>query len=209
MLTTSQIERCWYGPVSGVDEASGATEISLRDWHSVRLEPAPIVRSDSGHGRDASLCHSVIPDWPGISDWRESLRVEIADYITRSEGWDGYNAKRISLSAIRDAMIFVTGLGVGVPPPLDQPCSDGEVSLVWRMGDCFAEVGFPGDGTFYWYGTDGMNEASAESVPVHDGLPAELQTVMRFVVGQPTSILSSLPPRSYDALPVAERYRAE
>lgn len=123
---------------------------------------------------------SVIPDWDVRPRWRDGLMADIAEYVGRAEGWDGFEARPIDPLAISDARQFVSLLPDEVPPPLDQPCADGEVSLIWRFGDSFAEVSFPGDHTFYWYCTNGSEEDACEGIPITAGLPAELSLIMGF-----------------------------
>ena len=125
---------------------------------------------------------SIIRGWSNKPSWREQLEAEISAYTLRGPGWDGYSAKAIDHAAIVDAVTFVRRLPDDLPPPLDQPCSDGEVSLVWRRGEHFAEIGFVGDGTFWWYCTDGEQEDGGEELPVGHGIPAELNRIMGFPV---------------------------
>ena len=105
-----------------------------------------------------------------------------AGYANRPHGWDGFQGKPIEPSAIADATKFVELLPDELPPPIDQPCSDGEVSLVWRFGACFAEISFPGDHTFYWYCTNGSEEDASEGVSINSGIPAALSRIMGFGV---------------------------
>jgi hypothetical protein len=85
----------------------------------------------------------------------------------------------------------------------DQPCSDGEVSLVWREGERFAEIGFAGDGTFYWYATDGERKAGDDDIPVGRGLPLPLQEIMGMRPKEQGKLASSIPPTSYGLMRVS------
>lgn len=133
---------------------------------------------------------SVIQGW-GKSSWREQVAAEISAYALRASGWDGYSAKMIDSSAIADAVAFVRQLSEDLPPPLDQPCSDGEVSLVWRRDKCFAEIGFSGDETFWWYCTDGKRESSGEGMPLEFGIPAELGSIMSFPAEESAQLIGA------------------
>ena len=167
---------------------SGQVHDSSGDCTSVQSGAARDIISlvlNEGHIKSLQvgweLESSVIQNWDsGRPSWRMRLESEIDGYSLRAPGWDGYAAKAIAGKAIRDAITFVRNLSEDLPPPLDQPCSDGEVSLVWRQKQRFAEVGFPGDGTFWWYCTSGDEEGSAEGVPVSEGLPPELRRLMDF-----------------------------
>jgi hypothetical protein len=110
--------------------------------------------------------------------WKVEIAEEIANYVSRAPGWDGYNAQTIRPQAIYDAIEFVSALPDDIERPRDMPCSDGEVSLVWRDGDRYAEVSFPGNRTFYWYATDGRREAGNDDVPIGNGLPEQLQEII-------------------------------
>jgi hypothetical protein len=94
-------------------------------------------------------------------------------------------------------MRFAAVLPLEIAAPIDQPCSDGEVSLVWRLGASFAEVSFPGNRTFYWYCTNGTEEAAGEGVPVEAGIPAALKRIMRFDSDSSAPIETSHAPFSY------------
>ena len=98
--------------------------------------------------------------------WKDKLIQEIDQYSERPPGWDGYNAEPIREQAIVDAQEFVRLLPDDNEPPRDLPCSDGEISLVWRDGNRFAEISFPGNGTFYWYATDGQENGFDDDVAV-------------------------------------------
>jgi hypothetical protein len=110
--------------------------------------------------------------------WKDKLVQEIGQYGSRPSGWDGYNAQPIREQAIVDAQEFVHLLPDDTEPPRDMPCSDGEISLVWRDGNRFAEISFPGNGTFYWYATDAQNHGFEDDVPVTHGFPARLQEIL-------------------------------
>lgn len=138
---------------------------------------------------------SVIPDWMVKPHWRDRLIADISEYAGRTQGWDGYQASPIDPSAIHDAKQFVGTLPDDIPPPLDQPCPDGEVSLVWRFGKSFAEIGFSGDRNFYWYCTNGSDENSGENVSVNTGIPAGLRQIMGFEINH---ALTSQAPAFYN-----------
>jgi len=140
-------------------------------------------------GRSASGLSegSVIQGW-GKSSWREQLVAEISAYSLHEPGWDGYSARAIDHAAIVDAITFVRQLPDDLPSPLDQPCSDGEVSLVWRQGERFAEIGFGGGGTFWWYSTDGEREDGGEDLLVGQGIPTELGRIMGFLTEESAPI---------------------
>ena len=140
---------------------------------------------------------SAIPDWLAPRDWRDDLAAEISAYELKVEGWDGHSAVPIHPVAILDATSFVRSLAVDIPPPIDQPCSDGEINLVWRVGDKFATLAFAGDHTFSWYATNGREEESGEDLPINSGLPVDLQRLMGFASERLGSITTSFAPRSY------------
>jgi hypothetical protein len=121
--------------------------------------------------------------------WKDKIRNEIAAYSNRPAGWDGYAAKPINPNAMADARKFVQMLPEDINAPRDIPCSDGEVSLVWRSDGRYAEISFPGNGTFYWYATNGTQEVSDDDVPVDRGVPTPLQEVMGFGI-----VTTSIPP---------------
>ena len=146
---------------------------------------------------------SVMQNWKLIRHWRDTLITEIAAYIDRSHGWDGYQALPINGHAIDDVIRFISRLADDIPRPLDQPCADGEVSLVWRYGTYFAEIGFPGDQTFYWYCTDGTSEGSDDDVPVNNGIPIELTCIMGFPAAPSGRFKSSHAPKFYRDQPLA------
>lgn len=130
--------------------------------------------------------------------WKDLLIQEIDAYADREAGWDGYEAIRISPKSIRDTQEFIAALPEGLTPPRDQPCSDGEVSLVWRERERFAEIGFPGDGTFYWFATDGDRKDRDDDIPIRRGLPLHLQEIAG--IRPKKGIASSIPPMDYTLL---------
>ena len=144
---------------------------------------------------------SAIPDWHPPKDWRDDLASEIDAYKSRVAGWDGYSAAPIDPVAIVDAIAFVRSLPAGVPPPIDQPCSDGEISLVWRIGNKFADVAFAGDQKFSWYATNGREEGSGEDLPIDFGLPVDLERIMGFANERLGSVTTSSAPIEYHWLP--------
>jgi hypothetical protein len=129
--------------------------------------------------------------------WKDTLIQAVKEYRTRVAGWDGYEARPISPAAIDDTREFIALLPDQIEPPHDQPCSDGEVSLVWRKGKRFAEVSFPGDGTFYWYATDEERTGSDEGVPVRRGLPLHLQEIVGLRPPNTGKLPNSIPPILY------------
>jgi hypothetical protein len=110
-------------------------------------------------------------------------------FIDRPAGWDGYGAQAIRPRAILDAINFVERLPDDIEQPRDLPCSDGEVSLVWREEERYAEISFPGDGTFYWYATNGHAEGKGDDVPIETGLPDALQELIGIGI-----VSTSIPP---------------
>ena len=131
---------------------------------------------------------------------KETLIQEVEEYRNRAPGWDGYEARSISEDAIEDVQRFIVLLPDTIEPPRSQPCSDGEVSLVWRKGKRFAEVSFPGNGTFYWYATDGERIGSDEDVPIRRGLPLHLQDIVGLRPVNHAKPPSSMPPVRYGAM---------
>ena len=121
--------------------------------------------------------------------WKDAMIEEIGAYSHRPAGWDGYNAQPIKPNAISDAIDFVRLLPDDVEIPRDLPVSDGNVSLVWRDKSRYGEISFPGDGTFFWYATNGEREEGDDDVPVAHGLPELLQEIIGFGL-----IASSVPP---------------
>ena len=172
--------------LSGCGISSDALSLELNDM----LSGQTVVFGRETLGERTSL----IPNWLAKPLWRESLIMDIAGYANRATGWDGFSASPIHPVAIADARQFIELLPVEVPPPMDQPCSDGEVSLVWRCGASFAEISFPGDHTFYWYCTNGSEEDDSEGVPVSEGLPGALSQIMDFHVERANSVKTSHAP---------------
>jgi hypothetical protein len=127
---------------------------------------------------------STISDWRVPKDWRDDLAAEVEAYRLKPVGWDGYSAKTIQPQAIANAVDFIRSLPPNVPRPIDQPYANGDVSLVWRTGDNFAEIVFAGDQTFSWYATNGREEGSGDDLPLDSGLPADLERTMGFASGR-------------------------
>jgi hypothetical protein len=178
--------------------AAGVAGSSIPDRNAILSGQAMLVGPDNLDARS-----SVIPDWPVRPHWRDNLRADIAGYANRTHGWDGFQAKPIDAVAISDALHFVDMLPDELPPPHDQPCSDGEVSLVWRIGACFAEVSFPGDHTFYWYCTNGSEEDAGEGISVDMDIPGAVSRIMGFDVDHAPPARTSHAPVGYRELRLA------
>ena len=172
--------------------------LSGAGMRTTNLDEALLKRAVMARPGKRGELTSVIPDWMVRPHWRDKLIIDIGEYGRRTQGWDGYQASPIDPSAIHDAKQFVRGLPDDITPPLDQPCSDGEVSLVWRFGKIFAEIGFSGDHGFYWYCTNGSEEDSGEDVSVDVGIPDGLKRIMGFDVNHPPAIETSQAPAYYN-----------
>jgi len=206
MPTTSIIVKEWSGSSEMLDgilkvirEMDTTTRwVIAADMLSVARSQGALLGFDTGQSLNAitqaSVLHamtawassratprtSAIPDWRLIRDWRDDLVAEVEAYRLKAAGWDGYSANPIHPQAIADAVNFIRLLPPDVPRPIDQPYADGEVSLVWRIGANFAEVVFAGDQAFSWYATNSCEEASGENLPLHSGVPADLERIMGF-----------------------------
>jgi hypothetical protein len=107
---------------------------------------------------------------------------ELCEYLGLSEDWDGYGGHSPSQQAIYDAL---EGLRLAyeknLPAPRAMVSGSGEVSLYWRDADYYCEMGFAGDGKFYFLAkVDGNKSVGQEEVALHDGIPENLASFLSF-----------------------------
>lgn len=114
------------------------------------------------------------------------LRQQLLSYAHLDENWDGNGAKAPSQEAVNDALTFLAGRPVGIPPPYPEEGTEGDVGIYWDFRDAqvFAEVTFEGDGTCAYFAVRGVPGAVAErcgddGVDVVDPWPDDMLRILQ------------------------------
>jgi hypothetical protein len=83
--------------------------------------------------------------------WRGILVEQIAEILqTCSDlGWDGYDAKPVSLDSAGRVAEFVWNLPEGIRMPTVVPEPDGDIALEWRIGESLFSLSFTGRSLVY------------------------------------------------------------
>jgi len=105
----------------------------------------------------------------------DQLIRQLYEYLTLKDNWDGYGGIPPTEKTVNDAIQFVKRLPPLKWPPAPMVAGSGVVGLYWDEKGIYAEIGFEGDGTFWYYAEDNEgNEAGADRVRLVDELPADL-----------------------------------
>ena len=110
-----------------------------------------------------------------------STIARIRDLGNYSDGWDGYEGKSPSKTAISDAEKFSRLLSFDqVHAPRISLASDGEINFLWMLQDFRLDLGFYGDGTYSYYGkTTNGEEFMADDQPFDKVLPDQIIQLIR------------------------------
>ena len=76
---------------------------------------------------------------------------QVQSYSQLQIGWDGYQGKPAKIRSQSDALLFLAVVSKTFPIPRAMLSSDGEISLYWESERNYAEIDFPGDGTYYYF----------------------------------------------------------
>ena len=81
----------------------------------------------------------------------QALRAELNSYAKLKNNWDDEGATAPSAKAVQDAIAFLDSRPEGIPLPLPEVASIGDVGIYWDEDDIFAEVQFGGDQAYSYY----------------------------------------------------------
>lgn len=102
----------------------------------------------------------------------ERLFQQLQSYANLPAGWDGYEGLPAKTRSLSDAVRLLSLISKSLPIPRAMLSSDGEISLYWESGVNYAEIDFPGDGTFYYFCE------SSDTYFDEDGLPSRPDPVV-------------------------------
>ena len=112
-----------------------------------------------------------------------ALRAELESYGNLRDNWDGEGATAPPMQAARDALAFLDHRPSGVPLPLPEVATVGDIGVYWDDGDTFVEVQFGGDRAYSYFAhrkVDGrVEEYGDDGVSVRDGWPAPVVEFLR------------------------------
>ena len=86
-----------------------------------------------------------------LSPEEQTLRAELKSYAELKDNWDNEGATAPSLKAVEDAIAFLNCRPYGIPLPLPEVASIGDVGIFWDEDEIFAEVQFGGDQAYSYY----------------------------------------------------------
>ena len=143
---------------------------------------APPVEGLEGAGSLEGDCASVAR---GLLTSQEcELREEIRSYADFSDDWDGDGATAPCQQAVEDALAFLESRPLGVPLPLPEVATIGDVGIYWDRGGVFVEVQFGGDGAFSYYaelkqGRTIVEEYGRDRLPLEGAWPEDIVRLLR------------------------------
>ena len=111
----------------------------------------------------------------------ERLLGKIQNYADLQVGWDGYEGQPAKTRSLSDAVRFLYLIARSLPIPRAMLSTDGEISLYWESGTDYAEIDFPGDGTFYYFceSVDSYFEEDGLQSRPDPAVPAQLSSFLR------------------------------
>ena len=112
------------------------------------------------------------------------LREEIRSYADLSDDWDGDGATAPCRQTVDDALAFLKSRPLGIPLPLPEVATVGDVGIYWVRGGVFVEVQFGGDGAFSYYaerkqGRTIVEEYGSDGLPVAGSWPDDMVRLLR------------------------------
>lgn len=97
------------------------------------------------------------------------LSTELQSFYALDEDWDGYGAEAPCQAAIADALDAIELLGGSAATLRPSITSSGEISLFARGANHYLDLGFPGNGTYSFFGIDAQGERHyADDKPLHE-----------------------------------------
>ncbi|MDE0101794.1 MAG: hypothetical protein OXN89_05390 [Bryobacterales bacterium] len=119
-----------------------------------------------------------------LSKEEADLRAEIQAYASLTDNWDGEGAAAPPAQAVRDAIEFLGGRPDGIPLPLPEVASIGDVGIYWDEDGIFAEVQFGGDQAYSYYAQrkaarDVVEEYGNDSIVLAQGWPQDMVQLLR------------------------------
>lgn len=119
-----------------------------------------------------------------LSKEEADLRAEIQAYTSLTDNWDGEGAAAPPAQAVRDAIAFLGGRPDGIPLPLPEVASIGDVGIYWDEDGIFAEVQFGGDRAYSYYAQrkvarDVVEEYGNDGIALAQGWPQDMVQLLR------------------------------
>ena len=119
-----------------------------------------------------------------LSKEEADLRAEIQAYANLTDNWDGEGAAAPPAQAVRDAIEFLGGRPDGIPLPLPEVASIGDVGIYWDEDGIFAEVQFGGDKAYSYYAQrkaarDVVEEFGNDGIALAQGWPEDMVQLLR------------------------------
>lgn len=159
--------------------AEGGPDASSTVWTVVAASAAEGVEAvGSVEGDRVSVAQGL------LTSQEYELREEIRSYTRLSDDWDGDGATAPCEQAVTDALAFLGSRPLGVPLPLPEVATTGDVGMYWDRGGVFAEVQFGGDGAFSYYaerrqGRTLVKEYGRDGLPVAGPWPDDMVRLLR------------------------------
>ncbi|WP_133510241.1 hypothetical protein [Candidatus Thiosymbion oneisti] len=189
-----------FGGTAPVDEGCGVASdrsSSIRDLTSIFTEQDFSMWQNTRYGGVLTSLFPVIPEqgfgtqqdtrWITRSsavkvDSKEALLLQLAEYQSLPDNWDGYGGKTASMATVMDSARFLLQFPSTFPLPKPMISGSGVISLYWEGNGCYASIDFDGSG-YYCYIADSADEENGEDqVPVAQTLPPRLAEVIVMTV---------------------------
>lgn len=76
---------------------------------------------------------------------------KIKSYLNLPQNWDGYEGVTPSQSAVNEAIAFLKKIPRSMLPSRAGVTGDGEICLIWDKENIFIDLGFIGEGNFFYF----------------------------------------------------------
>lgn len=138
---------------------------------SSHIETIDLERTPSSFAAKGTHLLPVFDDAIGYVDPVAAVELELADYASLEDGWDGEESFAPSGTSLAQARLLLNYLPGGIPFPHPMLASDGEVGFYWDSTAAFADISIKPNGTFSLYLKDkrvGGGESFFEAISIDE-----------------------------------------
>ena len=160
--------------VAGALLSGGAAMATEARIDSLIPPPAP----SNVHQAPGTTVHS------DLSIEESRLRAKLESYGELEDDWDGEGATAPSKAAVGDVLKFLDARPDGIPLPLPEVASIGDIGIYWDHDSIFAEVQFEGDRKYSFYAQrtetrETVEEYGRDGIAISEGWHDEILQVLR------------------------------